>query len=162
VVGVSNEVAAERDLVIVAVPWVGHSQLLRELESQLRDTLVVDCVNPLGFDQRGPFAIDVPEGSATEQADLLLPSSVVVGAFHHIAADALLSDDPLSGDVLVVGDDRSGVGAVIEIVDSIDGLRGVYGGRLRNARQVEAFTANLIAINRRYGVQAGIRVTGLS
>ena len=38
-------------------------------------------------------------------------------------------------------------------------MRGVYAGRLRNAGQVEAFTANLIAINKRYKAHAGIRVT---
>ena len=41
----------------------------------------------------------------------------------------------------------------------IDGMRGVYAGRLRNAGQVEAFTANLIAINKRYKAHAGIRLT---
>jgi 8-hydroxy-5-deazaflavin:NADPH oxidoreductase len=43
----------------------------------------------------------------------------------------------------------------------IPGVRGLYGGRLRNAGQVEALTANLVAINRRYHGHAGIRVTGL-
>ena len=38
-------------------------------------------------------------------------------------------------------------------------MRGVYGGRLRNAHQVEAFTANLISVNRRYKAHAGVRVT---
>jgi predicted dinucleotide-binding enzyme len=37
----------------------------------------------------------------------------------------------------------------------------VYAGRLRNAHQVEALTANLIAINRRYKANAGLRVTDL-
>jgi hypothetical protein len=37
----------------------------------------------------------------------------------------------------------------------------VFAGRLRNAGQVEALTANLIAINRRYKTHAGIRVTDL-
>ena len=41
-------------------------------------------------------------------------------------------------------------------------MRGVYGGRLRNAHQVEALTANLIAINRRYKAHAGIRITDIS
>ena len=35
----------------------------------------------------------------------------------------------------------------------------MYGGRLRNARQVEALTANLISVNRRYKAHAGLRVT---
>lgn len=43
----------------------------------------------------------------------------------------------------------------------IGGMRGVFAGRLRNAGQVEALTANLIAINKRYKAHAGIRVTDL-
>ena len=34
-----------------------------------------------------------------------------------------------------------------------------YGGRLRNAHQVEALTANLISINRRHKAHAGVRIT---
>ena len=43
--------------------------------------------------------------------------------------------------------------------DNATAVRGVYSGRLRNAHQVEALTANLIAINRRYKAHAGLRVT---
>ncbi|HLU99179.1 MAG TPA: NADPH-dependent F420 reductase, partial [Thermobifida alba] len=45
------------------------------------------------------------------------------------------------------------------LASRIPGVRGIYGGRLRNAHQVEAFTANLISINRRYKAHAGIRIT---
>jgi 8-hydroxy-5-deazaflavin:NADPH oxidoreductase len=38
-------------------------------------------------------------------------------------------------------------------------MRGSFAGRLRNARQVEGLTANLIAINRRYKAHSGIRIT---
>ena len=41
----------------------------------------------------------------------------------------------------------------------VDGMRGIYAGRLRNAGQVEALTANIIAVNRRYKAHAGIRIT---
>jgi hypothetical protein len=40
-------------------------------------------------------------------------------------------------------------------------MRGIYAGRLRNCGQVEALTANLVSINRRYSAHAGIRVTGV-
>jgi len=40
-------------------------------------------------------------------------------------------------------------------------MRGVYGGQLRKAHQVEAFTANLISVNRRYKVHSGLRVTDI-
>jgi 8-hydroxy-5-deazaflavin:NADPH oxidoreductase len=164
VVGLGNEEAASQaDVVIVAVPWEGHGSLLESLRSTLAGKLVVDCVNPLGFDNRGPYALPVPEGSAAEQAAALLPESTVCAAFHHVSA-SLLADpavDEVHLDVLVLGEDRAAVQTVQALAGRINGMRGVYAGRLRNAHQVEAFTANLIAINRRYKMQAGIRVTAL-
>ena len=48
-----------------------------------------------------------------------------------------------------------------ELATAIPGARGIYAGRLRNAGQVEALTANLIAINRRYKAHSSITVTDL-
>jgi hypothetical protein len=62
-------------------------------------------------------------------------------------------------DVLVLGDDRDATDLVQALASVVPGMRGVYGGRLRNAHQVEALTANLISINRRYKAHAGLRVT---
>ena len=162
VAGGSNEDAARfGDIVIVAVPWDGHRELLESLAADLAGKIVVDCVNPLGFDKQGAFALSVEEGSAAQQAASVLPDSSVVAAFHHISA-VLLLDDSVSSietDVLVLGDDRDATDAVQALAGRIGGIRGVYGGRLRNAGQVEAFTANLISMNRRYKVHAGVRVT---
>lgn len=154
--------AAESNLIVVAVPFDGHASLLASLRSPLAGRIVVDCVNPLGFDSRGPYPLVVPEGSAAEQAQALLPDSRVTAAFHHVSA--VLLDEPdvhsLDTDVLVLGDDREATDLVCALADAIPGARGIYGGRLRNARQVEALTANLIAINRRYKSHAGLRITG--
>jgi NADPH-dependent F420 reductase len=155
--------AAESDVVLVAVPFAGHAALLESLRSWLAGTIVIDCVNPLGFDKQGPFAYAVPEGSAAQQAQALLPKSRVVAAFHHVSA--VLLDDPevssLDIDVLVLGDDREATDLVCALADAIPGARGLYGGRLRNVGQVEALTANLLAINKRYRTHAGIRITDL-
>ena len=155
------ECAAQADIVVITVPWDGHADTLVELEPALRGKLVVDSVNPLGFDKQGPYALDVPEGSAAQQAAALLPGSTVTAAFHHVSAVSLadLSIDDLALDVLVLGEDREAIGQIIELVDLLPGMRGIYGGRLRNAHQVEALTANLIAINRRYKAHAGVRIT---
>lgn len=153
--------AAVADIVLVVVPWDGHAELLAALAEVLRGKVVVDCVNPLGFDKQGPYALRVAEGSAAQQAQALLPGSTVVGAFHHLSA--VLLEDPevadLDTDVLVLGDDRDAVDQVIGLAGVLPGVRGIYGGRLRNAHQVEALTANLIAINKRYKAHAGVRVT---
>jgi NADPH-dependent F420 reductase len=162
VTGADNATAAAAgDIVVVAVPWAGHRDLLASLARPLAGKIVVDCVNPLGFDAQGPFALDVPEGSAAEQAQSVLPGSRVVAAFHHVSAVLLLDPDveKLDIDVLVLGDDRGATDVVQALAASVPGMRGVYSGRLRNARQVEALTANLIAINRRYKAHAGLRVT---
>jgi NADPH-dependent F420 reductase len=153
--------AAAADIVLVAVPWEGHDALLESLREQLRGKIVIDCVNPLGFDKQGPFALPVEEGSAAQQAEKLLPESRVTAAFHHVSAVHLtdLSITEMGTDVLVLGDDREATDLVRALADTIPGMRGVYGGRLRNAHQVEALTANLIAVNRRYKAHAGIRVT---
>ena len=155
--------AAAGDIVIVAVPWDGHRELLESLAEPLAGKLVVDCVNPLGFDKRGPFALSVPEGSAAEQAAAVLPDSTVTAAFHHVSAVILLDPEveTVDLDVLVLGEDRAATDTVRALAELIPGVRGVFGGRLRNAHQVEALTANLIAVNRRYKTHAGIRVTGL-
>ncbi|MGH3671360.1 MAG: NADPH-dependent F420 reductase [Pseudonocardiaceae bacterium] len=155
--------AAESDLVVVAVPFEGHAALLTSLRTALAGTIVVDCVNPLGFDNRGPYPQVVPEGSAAQQAHALLPESRVTAAFHHVSA--VLLDDAtvtsLDTDTLVMGEDRDAIAVVCALADVLPGVRGVYGGRLRNAGQVEALAGNLIAINRRYHSHAGIRITGL-
>jgi NADPH-dependent F420 reductase len=162
--GLANERAAEAaDVVVVAVPYDGHADLLRGLAPALAGKIVVDCVNPLGFDKQGAYALPVSAGSAAEEAAGLLPESTVVAAFHHISA-VLLDDatvESVDTDVLVLGDDRAATGLVQAIAGTIPGIRGVYGGRLRNARQVEALTANLISVNRRYKAHAGIRVTDI-
>ncbi len=164
--GLSNaDAAAAGDVVLVSVPYDGHADLLRSLAPALAGKVVVDCVNPLGFDQQGGYALDVPDGSAAQEAAVLLPESTVVAAFHHVSAVVLNDPDITSvdTDVLVLGEaeDRDATDLVRALADAIPGVRGVYAGRLRNARQVEALTANLIAINRRYKAHAGIRVTDI-
>jgi NADPH-dependent F420 reductase len=164
VTGAANaETASLADVAIVAVPWDGHADTVAELREPLTGKIVVDCVNPLGFDERGPYAVRVPEGSAAQQSAALLPGSRVCAAFHHVSA-VLLADpavDRVDLDVLVLGDDRDAVAVVLALAGRIDGVRGVHAGRLRNAGQVEALTANLIVINRRYKTHAGLRVTNL-
>jgi NADPH-dependent F420 reductase len=162
--GMTNaDAAAAADVVIVAVPWEGHGALLASLAVPLTGKIVIDCVNPVGFDGRGCYPLPVAEGSAAQQAAAVLPGSTVVGAFHHLSAVLLLDPEvaSLDQDVLVLGEDRAATGLVQALAARLPGVRGVYAGRLRNCGQVEALTANLVSINRRYKAHAGIRVTDI-
>ena len=158
----NRDAASAADLVLAAVPFDAHEQTLADLVDVLDDKIVIDCVNPLGFDKQGPFVLPVEGGSAAEHAQSILPGSRVIGAFHNVSAVLLadLSVTDLDTDVLVLGEDRDDVAIVQQLADRIPGMRGLFGGRLRNAAQVEALTANIIAVNRRYKTHAGIRITG--
>ena len=162
--GMANRDAArEAGVVIAAVPYEGHAGLLSSLAPELAGKIVVDCVNPLGFDHQGAYPLPVPEGSAAEQAAALLPDSRVVAAFHHVSA-VLLADpevDTIDLDVLVLGENRHATDVVQALAAQIPGMRGIYAGRLRNCGQVEALTANLVSINRRYKAHAGLRITDI-
>ena len=114
--------------------------------------------------ETGPRGRFERSGSAAEEAQQLLPESTVIAAFHHVSA--VLLDDPtidhFDDAVLVLGEDRDAVAVVCDLASAIPGARGIYAGRLRNAGQVEALAANLIAINRHYKSHAGITITGVS
>ena len=133
-------------------PWEGHRELLASLAGVLDGKILIDCVNPLGFDARGAYPLPVDEGSAAQQAAAVLPGTRVVGAFHHVSAVMLLDPEvgDLDLDVLVLGDDRQATDLVQALAARIPGVRGIYAGRLRNCGQVEALTANLVSVNRRY------------
>lgn len=155
--------AGEADVVLIAVPFAGHRSLVESLREPLAAKIVIDCVNPLGFDRAGPYALAVPEGSAAEQAASLLPESRVTAAFHHVSA--VLLDDPsvsdVDTDVLVLGDDREATALVCALADLIPGIRGISAGPLRHAGHLEALTATLITLNKRYTAHTGLRITDL-
>ncbi|MET9598985.1 NADPH-dependent F420 reductase [Streptomyces sp. NPDC006459] len=160
--GADNAECARRsDIVIIAVPWEGHAKTLEALREDLAGKLVVDCVNPLGFDKQGAYALQVEEGSAAQQAAALLPDSRVTAAFHHLSAVLLqdVSIDEIDTDVMVLGEARADTDIVQALAARIPGMRGVFAGRLRNAHQVESLVANLISTNRRYKAHAGLRIT---
>ena len=151
-------------MLVVAVPYEGHAELLRGLAGTLAGKIVVDAVNPLGFDKQGPYALAVAGGQrrpAGGRAAAGQPGHRRVPPRQRAAAERPGGARAGTLDVLVLGEgeDREATDTVQALAELIPGMRGIYAGRLRNARQVEAFTANLIAINRRYKAHAGIRVT---
>ena len=165
ITGAGNvECAAQSDLVIIAVPWDSHKDTLVSLKNELASKVVIDCVNPMGFDAGGAFPLAVEEGSASAQAQGILSESYVVTAFNHVSA-VLLSDQSLAEidiDIMVDGDHKPATDLVQQMVDQIAGMRGIYAGKMRNAGQIEALTANLISMNRRYKTHAGVRVIGVN
>lgn len=152
----------QASVVLLAIPWKGHADLVAGLADQLAGKLVISCVNPLGFDQDGPYGL-VLEESAAQETQRLVPSARVVGAFHHVAALSLWETAELlrHEDVLVCGDDVEAKSVVQDLAISVTGKRGIDAGNLRLARQLEPLTAVLISMNKRYRIRSGVAITGV-
>lgn len=160
--GADNATAArECDVVVVVVPYAAQTATLTPLASFIGDKVVVNCVNSLAFDKRGPYADPVAAGSAAEECQSILPDARVVGAWQNVSAVKLnRPPEPVDVDVLLTGDDEAARDVVAELVEAIPGMRAVHAGPLRLSRPVEELTAVLIAVNKRYGLQAGIKIAG--
>ena len=160
--GAANaDAVAGAEIVVVTVPYEGHRATLSDLAGALAGKLVVDAVVPLRF-ERGPRPVDVPAGSATEEAAELLPDSQVLGAFHNLAAETLLDpDQPVHCDVLVTGRDDDAKRTVRALAEEIEGVRSVDAGPLRYSRFVEGLTILLIGINIRHKARTHVQISGL-
>lgn len=163
VLGGSNEEAARKgDVIIICVPYEGHVEILKQLEIHLKNKIVIDVVAPLVFGKKAISSTTVEEGSAAEQAQLLLPESQVVGAFHNISAQELLKpNNSVCCDVIVCSDFDDSKKYVMRLAEKIDGVRGIDGGILANTKYVEQLTALLLNINKAYKAHASIRITGV-
>ena len=160
--GTNEEAAAYGDVVVLAVPFDGHSDTVTALASRLDGKIVVDCVNPMAFDKAGAVPVDVREGSAAEQTAALVPGARVVSAFHDVSAKRLFgTNSSVNTDILVCGDDDEAKTLVIGLATQVPGMRGIDAGPLRLSRELEALTTVLLAINKRYKTHAGVRITGV-
>ena len=163
----NREAAARGTVVFLCVPFRAQSENLTNLRLVLRPgQILVDATVPMAAAISGKATriLGVPQGSAAEQAQEMVPEGVtVVSALHTVAGHVLADlDRELDEDVLVCGDVRDCKRAVAELIDRIAGLRAVNAGALETARLVEGLSPLLISINVRNKVTAGIRLTGLA
>ena len=167
VAGLTNEVAAARnELVILSVPFRSQAETLHNLRGALQPgQLVIDATVPLAAAVGGKATrvLGVPQGSAAQQAQEMVPDGVTVLSALHTVSAALLRDldHELDEDVLLCGDRRADKRRAAALLDGIDGLRCVDCGRLEMARVTESMTALMIAVNARYKTHAGVQLTGL-
>lgn len=157
-----NAAAAQADVVVVATPWEGALGMVAEHAGALAGKTVISMVNALTRWGNHMVPLLPPSGSVAQALALAAPSAHVAGAFHHLPAGPWSDlDHPLEADVMVCADRRATAQAVVELVDSLPGLRGVDAGGLGSALAIEALTAALLEVNRRYKTHAALRLTGV-
>jgi hypothetical protein len=165
--GLENAEAVTRGpIVVLSVPFRAQSENLTNLKSALQPgQILVDATVPLAAAVSGKATrlLGVPQGSAAQQAQEMVPEGVeVVSALHTVSAAVLGDlDHELDEDVLVAGDRKEPKARVAELIARIPGLRPVNAGRLEAARLVEGLTPLLISVNSRYKTHAGVKLTGL-
>lgn len=156
------DAAREAEMVVLTVPFGAQADTLPGLREAIGGKVVVSTVVPVSFDKGRASMLPVAEGSASQQAQALLPDARVVAAFQNLGAGKLWDGDvPLEQDIIVCADDAEAKKQVMALSEEIRGARAVDGGPLVSAHYVEAITVLLLAINRRYKTLAGIRVVGV-
>ena len=165
--GCENQDAVARGpIVVLTVPFRNQSENLTNLKGALQEgQILVDATVPLAAAVSGKATrlLGVPQGSAGQQAQEMVPDGVrVVSALHTVSAATLGDlDHELDEDIPIAGDKRDDKRRVAELIALIPGLRPVNAGLLESARLVEGLTPLLISVNARYKTHAGIKLTGL-
>lgn len=149
--GASNtDAVVGADVVVLSVPPEYVSNIVDTVVVELADDAIVVCPavsmnrDGDGFHYDPPAEVD----SVTAIAHRGTPDAVAtVGAFHNLPAGRLSNlDAPLNIDTVVLADDVEAAETVIEVAESIDGLRAIRGGPLANAPEVEGITPLLINV----------------
>ena len=151
------------DTIFLAFPYDGQRPVLEQLASELDGKIVVSVIAPMQFERgRGARAVEVPAGSAAQEAQELLPGAQIVAAFQNVSAEELQDPQiPMQGDVVVCSDHPDAKRQIIALANKIPHLRGIDGGALANAKYVEQITPLLVNINRIYRTHSGIKITGI-
>jgi 8-hydroxy-5-deazaflavin:NADPH oxidoreductase len=154
------------EFVLLTVPFGYAASTLETHRHDFREgSILLDITVPVSFEQGKVRYLDLPEGSASEHLQALLPSHVVLVAAFKTEPAYLLADtgSPLDCDSFVASDSKEAKTRVMNAIKFIEGLRPVDAGTLYSARALERMTVLAIGINRRYKVKtARYRVIGLS
>lgn len=116
----------------ISVPFGGQADTLKSVKDSFREGQIVgDLTVPLASADGMPATcmLNVPNGSAAEQAASLVPKGVrVVSAFHNVAADNLNDlEGSIDCDVIVCGDNTAKP-VIKELIAHLPGCKYVDGG----------------------------------
>ena len=143
--GMTNvDTARAADVVIVAVPWEGHRELLASLVEPLAGKIVIDTNNY--YPQRDGHIPEL-DSESTTTSELLqahLPTSKVVKAFNHIYAAQITTDRRPAGTkarrgLVIAGNDAAAKATVTQLLDEF-GYDTVDAGPLAESWRIQRDT----------------------
>jgi 8-hydroxy-5-deazaflavin:NADPH oxidoreductase len=149
--GAANEDAVRGvDLVVLATKADAAISTASDLAEAIGSTPVLSVASDL----RSTDAL-----SLAQRTQDVVRGPVVAG-LHSLAAGKLAHGRP-DEDAFICGDDDESKALALELAAKVVGGRALDAGPLASARALEAMTAVIVNLNKRYKGHAGIRVTGL-
>jgi NADPH-dependent F420 reductase len=157
--GANEEIVRDADLVVLSTRSNAALETARQLADAIGTTPLLCVASDLAFTKAGVIPGRLGRSLAEEVADVV--AAPLAAGFQSLAAAHLMQLQPPDEDVLVCGDDERAKTAALELGDLLVGGRAIDAGPLANARALEAMTAVILNVNKRYGGHAGLHLTGL-
>ncbi|HSC50936.1 MAG TPA: NAD(P)-binding domain-containing protein [Gaiellaceae bacterium] len=158
--GSTNEdVVQGVDLVVLATKSNAALETGTTLADAIGETPVLCVASDLRFTETGVVP-GLEEGSLAETLARLLRAPVASG-LQTVSALDLSGPEPPDQDALVCGDDPRAKEPALELAGRLVGGRAIDCGPLANSRALEGMTAVILNVNKKFGVHAGLRITGL-
>jgi NADPH-dependent F420 reductase len=157
--GSNEEIVKDADLVVLAVRSNAILDTARELAGAIGDTPVLCVASDLLFTERGILP-GRDERSLAEELDETIDAPVASG-LQSLSAVGLAANDVPDQDALIAGDDPRAKEPALELAGKLVGGRAFDAGPLANSRALEAMTAVILNVNKRYRAHAGLKLTGI-
>ncbi len=153
--GARNDDVGDVDLVVLAVEAGAALSTVRDLKLQAPLlSVAAEVAFAAGVARPGM------EGESLAERVAEVANVGIAAGLHSLAAVELAASPP-EQDVFVCGDEEAPKRLALELAGKIVDGRAIDAGPLAAARALEAMTAVLLNVNRRYKTHSGLRVTGL-
>jgi 8-hydroxy-5-deazaflavin:NADPH oxidoreductase len=157
--GSNEEVVKGADLVVLATKSNAALDTARELADAIGDTPVLCVASDLVFADAGVLPGREVRSLAEDLSEIV--RGPVASGLQSLSAVHLSEPERPDQDALICGDDGRAKELALDVAGRLVAGRAVDVGPLANSRALEAMTAVILNVNREFGVNAGLRLTGI-
>jgi hypothetical protein len=157
--GSNEEVVKGADLVVLATKSNATLDTARELADAIGDTPVLCVASDLVFADAGVLPGREVRSLAEDLSEIV--RGPVASGLQSLSAVHLSEPERPDQDALICGDDGRAKELALDVAGRLVAGRAVDVGPLANSRALEAMTAVILNVNREFGVNAGLRLTGI-
>ena len=157
--GSNEEIVRGADLVVLATKSNAALDTARELADAIGETPVLCVASDLVFTDAGVLPGRDQRSLAEDLSEIV--RAPVASGLQSLSAMHLGGSELPDQDALVCGDDQRAKELALELAGRLVAGRAVDVGPLANSRALEAMTAVILNVNREFGTNAGLRLTGI-